>query len=237
MTETTLRTMVADDIGMGPLAVAERAAVRAILSDLRDRRLLKYLFSDNPDNVGAYGYVEAPIDLQTQHDMVTKWVRLASQSLSTDGEAAITLAPAMMLECVESGVWSLQFRFGTGDEACKSMRHAADAVRKLKERSCPITAKDAASSGTAASATTDEEVRRLREALRACTDALTKHHQWHAAQTDPDPEHGFIPADEYADSQLYEQTVEAAALANPLLADGPVNTAALQSKDTPSHGG
>lgn len=84
--EVTPRAMVADDIGMGPLAVAERAAVRAILVDLRDRRLLKYLFAADPDNVGAYGYVEAPIDLQTQHDMVTKWVRLASQSLSTDEE-------------------------------------------------------------------------------------------------------------------------------------------------------
>lgn len=73
----------------------------------------------------------------------------------------------------------------------------------------------------------------LRKALRACVDVLTKHHQWHAAQTDPDPEHGFIPADEYADSALYEQTVEASALANPLLADGPVDAAFAASQVNP----
>lgn len=50
---------------------------------------------------------------------------------------------------------------------------------------------------------------RLREAVQSLSDALTKQHQWHAAQTDPDPEYGFIPADEYADSSLYEATVKA----------------------------
>lgn len=70
------------------------------------------------------------------------------------------------------------------------------------------------------------EVVALREALRKTTDALVRHHQWHAAQTDPDPEHGFIPADEYADSTMYDQTVEALSSANQLLADGPVNQAA-----------
>lgn len=59
-----------------------------------------------------------------------------------------------------------------------------------------------------------EDVQHLRRAddadeLRALRDALTRHHQWHAAQTTPDPEHGFIPADEYAESALYEETVEA----------------------------
>ena len=75
-------------------------------------------------------------------------------------------------------------------------------------------------------------VAELRAALRTATDALVRHHQWHAAQTTPDAEFGFIPADEYADSDMYEETVAALALANPLLADGPVNSAALSQKDT-----
>lgn len=73
-----------------------------------------------------------------------------------------------------------------------------------------------------------------REALQACVDALTKHHQWHAAQTEPDPEHGFIPADEYADSALYEATVEAASKANWILADGNVNQARALKSHPPS---
>lgn len=138
--------------------------------------------------------------------------RLASQSLSTDEEVASALSPAMMLESVESGVWSLQFRFGTGDEACKSMRHAADAVRKLKERSCPITAKNAASSGTDASATTDEEVRRLREALEVGEHFLNKCNSAWAAGEPPHRVKAMLDAaDEFR--------------------------AALQPKDTPSHGG
>ena len=75
-------------------------------------------------------------------------------------------------------------------------------------------------------------VAELRAALRTAKDALVRHHQWHAAQTTPDAEFGFIPADEYADSDMYEETVAALALANPLLADGPVNSAALSQKDT-----
>lgn len=58
-------------------------------------------------------------------------------------------------------------------------------------------------------ATARAEAEVLREAVQTVVDALTKHHQWHAAQTDPDPEHGFIPANEYADSSLYDATVNA----------------------------
>lgn len=71
------------------------------------------------------------------------------------------------------------------------------------------------------------EIARLREALQSSVDALVKHHQWHAAQTDPDPEHGFIPADEYDDSALYDVTVAALSQANWALTNGQVNNAAL----------
>lgn len=68
----------------------------------------------------------------------------------------------------------------------------------------------------------------IARALRQCVDTLTRHHQWHAAQTAPDPEYGFIPADEYCDSALYEQTVVALSAANPHLAGGPINATAIR---------
>jgi hypothetical protein len=55
----------------------------------------------------------------------------------------------------------------------------------------------------------DAEIERLRAVVTKLSNALTRHHQWHAAQTEPDPEHGFIPAAEYAESSLHEQTVKA----------------------------
>lgn len=39
--------------------------------------------------------------------------------------------------------------------------------------------------------------------------ALKEHNNWHLTQTDPDPEHGYIPAEEYCDSSLYERSVSA----------------------------
>ncbi|EQA97249.1 hypothetical protein [Sphingobium sp. HDIP04] len=49
----------------------------------------------------------------------------------------------------------------------------------------------------------------VREALEAGRSMLIRHHHWHTQQRTPDPEHGFIPADEYGDSALYEQTADA----------------------------
>jgi len=47
----------------------DRDAADAILADLRGRKLLKYLFDENPDHCGAYGYVDQPIDLETQREI------------------------------------------------------------------------------------------------------------------------------------------------------------------------
>lgn len=51
----------------------ERAAL-AVLNDLRDRKLLKYLFADDPENHGAYGYLESPIDADTQAEIAAALV-------------------------------------------------------------------------------------------------------------------------------------------------------------------
>jgi hypothetical protein len=53
------------------------AAREAILKSLRDRRLLKYLFAEEPETRAAYGYVDAPIDLDTQLECAEDLARLA----------------------------------------------------------------------------------------------------------------------------------------------------------------
>lgn len=40
-------------------------------------------------------------------------------------------------------------------------------------------------------------------------EALLEHHNWHLAQKTPDAEHGYIPAEEYAESGLCERTIAA----------------------------
>jgi hypothetical protein len=49
------------------------------------------------------------------------------------------------------------------------------------------------------------------DAAKGLVEALEKQHQWHLAQVTPDPEHGYIPADEYSDSGLCETTCAALA--------------------------
>lgn len=53
-----------------------------------------------------------------------------------------------------------------------------------------------------------------REALIALRDVLKRHHDWHLAQTDPVDMCGVevIPAEEYADSSMFEETDKALAL-------------------------
>jgi hypothetical protein len=69
----------------------------------------------------------------------------------------------------------------------------------------------------------------LRNVLWQARDTIVQHHQWHAAQTDPDPEHGFIPADEYVDSSLYERTIAAIGAVDKLLETGPRDLEALSA--------
>ncbi|WBO23981.1 hypothetical protein [Sphingomonas abietis] len=75
------RVMVADDIGMGTKDIAARAAAAAIFVDLRDRKLLSYLFAEDPENVGAYGYVERALEASTQRDIENSWADIIRQSL------------------------------------------------------------------------------------------------------------------------------------------------------------
>lgn len=57
------------DMTGGISQAARDGAADAILADLRDRKLLKYLFDAEPEICGAYGYVEQPIDLETQREI------------------------------------------------------------------------------------------------------------------------------------------------------------------------
>jgi hypothetical protein len=51
--------------------------VDAMLDNLRDRRLLKYLFDENPIACGPYGYVERPLDLETQREICRTLAKIA----------------------------------------------------------------------------------------------------------------------------------------------------------------
>jgi hypothetical protein len=53
--------------------------------------------------------------------------------------------------------------------------------------------------------------------VRSLTLRLRQHHAWHLQQTVPDPDYGYIPADEYGDSGLGENTVETLAEAEAFL--------------------
>lgn len=53
------------------------AGREAILENLRDRRLLKWLFAEDPDNHGAIGYVDGPIDAETQNECAGSLARAA----------------------------------------------------------------------------------------------------------------------------------------------------------------
>lgn len=59
-------------------------AAAAILAELRDRKLLKYLFDREPDNCGAYGYVNEPIELGIQHEIVEALAAAAIGALGSD---------------------------------------------------------------------------------------------------------------------------------------------------------
>ena len=64
----------------------EDQAVAAVFADIRQRRLLKLLFAESDDRGDNHiGYVAEPIDLETQIETVTAWVRLARGVASSSG--------------------------------------------------------------------------------------------------------------------------------------------------------
>ena len=63
------------------------AAQAAILDDLRDRKMLKYLFAENPETRGAYGYVDAPIDTATQNEIAESLTRAVLRAMREPSEA------------------------------------------------------------------------------------------------------------------------------------------------------
>lgn len=57
------------------------AGREAILENLRDRRLLKWLFAEDPENHGAIGYVDGPIDAETQNECAESLARATLSSI------------------------------------------------------------------------------------------------------------------------------------------------------------
>lgn len=66
-----------------PPAEAREAAIAAVFKDIRDRKLLKYLFESEPANVSGYGHVDTPLDLETQRECVEAWVDAITAVLAT----------------------------------------------------------------------------------------------------------------------------------------------------------
>lgn len=57
-------------------------AKTAIFADIRDRRLLKWIFAEHDDGCGnAIGYVDGPIDPETQNECVETWISLVVAAL------------------------------------------------------------------------------------------------------------------------------------------------------------
>lgn len=55
-----------------PSEAVVEAGREAFLKDMRDRRLLKWLFPRETDDVGSIGYIDRPIDLAVQHECASE---------------------------------------------------------------------------------------------------------------------------------------------------------------------
>lgn len=59
-------------------------AAEAIPHDLRGRKLLKYLFAEDWESRGAYGYVDEPIELSVQHEIAEALATAAIEAVASD---------------------------------------------------------------------------------------------------------------------------------------------------------
>jgi hypothetical protein len=76
------REMLADDIGIGPRDLLARSIVEAIFRDIRGRKFLSYLFeAGDPENVGSWGRIDHPIDIEAQRDIAESWTRIVRSRL------------------------------------------------------------------------------------------------------------------------------------------------------------
>jgi len=62
--------------------------VNDLFADLRQRKFLSYLFDEDPDARGAYGYIERPLDLGVQAEIADEWSAIVELHL-----AALNAAP------------------------------------------------------------------------------------------------------------------------------------------------
>lgn len=57
------------------------AAVDEIVADLRDRKLLKWLFCEDPENAGDIALGIRPIDAETQDEIYDTWAKIIEKHI------------------------------------------------------------------------------------------------------------------------------------------------------------
>lgn len=106
-------------------------AREAVLENLRDRKLLKYLFDEEPDNCVAYGYVDAPIDLETQHEIADTLVSIVEAHIRSTIAARDTEAMRQIVQKHYAHASELIGKHEPGDPAAEQSRGAFNAMSGL----------------------------------------------------------------------------------------------------------
>lgn len=57
------------------------AAVDEIVADLRDRKLLKWLFAEDPERMGDIAPGIRPIDAETQDEIYDTWAKIIEKHI------------------------------------------------------------------------------------------------------------------------------------------------------------
>jgi hypothetical protein len=125
-------------------------AKQAMLADLRDRRFLKYLFAEQPEHCGAYGYVESPLDLEVQDEIVTALANCSLQALRVEPPYEPDGSDAPIRDSVEppsdvaAQVAELRAYAPHGDYNGKPLipKIALDAADKLEQQARQIAERD-----------------------------------------------------------------------------------------------
>lgn len=125
-----------------PPSQRARDAVDAIFADLRDRKFLKYLFAEDPEHCGAYGYVETPLDRAVQEEIAEAWRAIfASFEANLKAEMVARVEPlsAIMLELRrlihpltqqgEDRIWR------PAEKSCALIDKAEEALAVIKQES------------------------------------------------------------------------------------------------------
>jgi hypothetical protein len=110
-----------------PSLVEEMA--RAFLVDLRDRRLLKYLFAKDPGDCGPYGLIDEPIDTETQQEIVTALAQAALAIVEPKLKALEEAQFNNLVKAYQAGAYDVHDHWadaGEGERFCMARDETPD---------------------------------------------------------------------------------------------------------------